>query len=369
MVAKKKLMMFGGCGLIGSQLVVDLQRVYDIIVVDNKYSSSLGSRFINVNIFDKVKFTDIILKHQPDIIINTVNIATLASQGTDFDEQTIIQFFLTLKEVIRKLHKQITYAQIGTTGSGGLGFDIPFTHGEGIENMPIIKKSAAAGITTMMLVLLSRTFGDRCRIIEIKPGLSIFNENILTEKYKSMNIVTVDGGESGSYSYDELGLLTSFMGFSTVQNITKYIINELLGLTPKSVTSGNNVIAAINKSIITENAADRKVKLRIMKDMKKKNKDCYLIATGNLGPPSVTKTLIESYISINTPKMKKYQNKMTFTNLMRVDALLGSNMEYMKKKNTLLFEYLINEVKISHNSQHGYRESYSLAAKKLAHRT
>ena len=64
------------------------------------------------------------------------------------------------------------YLKIGTTGTGGMGLNIPYTHSEEKPSRVLLSKSALAGAHSMMLFLMGRT-PDGPIIKEIKPGAAI----------------------------------------------------------------------------------------------------------------------------------------------------------------------------------------------------
>src|SRR5260221_14604491 len=51
------------------------------------------------------------------------------------------------------------YLKIGTTGTGGMGLNIPYTHSEGKPSAPLITKTAGAFAPTRPLFLMARTAG------------------------------------------------------------------------------------------------------------------------------------------------------------------------------------------------------------------
>ena len=54
-------------------------------------------------------------------------------------------------------HKVKMYVKVGTTGTGGLGLNIPFTHSEDQPSRVLLAKSAMAGAHSMLLFLLGRS--------------------------------------------------------------------------------------------------------------------------------------------------------------------------------------------------------------------
>ena len=51
------------------------------------------------------------------------------------------------------------YIKIGTSGTGGMGLNIPYTHSEEKPSRVLLSKSALAGAQTLLLFLMARTPG------------------------------------------------------------------------------------------------------------------------------------------------------------------------------------------------------------------
>jgi NAD(P)-dependent dehydrogenase (short-subunit alcohol dehydrogenase family) len=65
------------------------------------------------------------------------------------------------------------FIKVGTSGTGGMGFNIPYTHGEEKPSRVLLSKSAVAGAQTMLTFLLARTPGGPQIVKEIKPTAAI----------------------------------------------------------------------------------------------------------------------------------------------------------------------------------------------------
>src|SRR5581483_6824010 len=52
-----------------------------------------------------------------------------------------------------------TYVKVGTSGTGGMGLNIPYTHSEEKPSRVLLSKSALAGAQSMLLFLMARTPG------------------------------------------------------------------------------------------------------------------------------------------------------------------------------------------------------------------
>ena len=68
--------------------------------------------------------------------------------------------------------KTTIYLKVGTSGTGGLGLNIPYTHSEEKPSRMLLSKSSVAGAHTLLLFLMARTPGGAI-IKEIKPTAAI----------------------------------------------------------------------------------------------------------------------------------------------------------------------------------------------------
>src|SRR5574340_237923 len=64
------------------------------------------------------------------------------------------------------------YLKIGTTGTGGMGLNIPYTHGEDKPSAKLMSKTAVAFAHTGLMFLMARTAGAPI-VKEIKPAAMI----------------------------------------------------------------------------------------------------------------------------------------------------------------------------------------------------
>src|SRR5438552_439342 len=140
----------------------------------------------------------LLLKYKPDAVVDSINTATafayqdplksaedllaLAADG-QVDRAAVERhvLLLTMPQLIR--HVQIlvealrraetkAYVKIGTSGTGGMGFNIPYTHSEERPSRPLLTKSAVAGAQSLLLFLLGRT-PRAPATVEIKPTATI----------------------------------------------------------------------------------------------------------------------------------------------------------------------------------------------------
>jgi hypothetical protein len=155
----------------------------------------------------------LIQEHRPDVIIDGINTATAISYQDVFTatittkrkidelfEKVAVReveeargmwkaaeaefenliLFQSIPQLIRKLFivqamREVgtrLYLKIGTTGTGGMGLNIPYTHGEDKPSPVLMTKTAVAFAHTGLLFLMARTPGGPI-VKELKPGAMI----------------------------------------------------------------------------------------------------------------------------------------------------------------------------------------------------
>src|SRR5579859_1615717 len=140
----------------------------------------------------------ILMRYKPEAVVDSINTATafayqdifhssreLLAQAHDggIDRATIERHLLRLPmpqlvrhaqimtEALRRAGTQV-YLKIGTSGTGGMGFNIPYTHSEEKPSRVLLSKSALAGAHTLLLFLMARTPGGPITK-EVKPAAAI----------------------------------------------------------------------------------------------------------------------------------------------------------------------------------------------------
>ncbi len=222
------------------------------------------------------------------------------------------------------------YIKVGTSGTGGMGLNIPYTHGEEKPSAMLLSKSALAGGHSMLMFLLARTPPTRKVIKEIKPTAAIGWAEIgygpikrrgraielydcppddavpLEEALADNGVfgqptgevlknVYVDTGENGLFALQEFSTITSLnqMEFVTPEEIAHYIIMEIQG-----GNTGFDIISALDQSVLgpTYRAGVlREGALARMRHLEQEH-DVESIAFEILGPPRLSKLLYEAYL-------------------------------------------------------------------------
>jgi len=328
--------------LIGGTIAKELVREFNVFIVDKREPTDRteGVKYFTENALDHKTLRELLTSLRPKLIVNAINIATIFAQNPEINVRKIIQFYYNLYQILEKVDGKIDYIQIGTTGSGGLGFNIPFTHGDRTDELPIINKAAFAGISTAMLTLLSRSFDHRIRVSEIKPGLAIFRKEIVHKKIDGFNLVIIDGGESGFYTYNELALLTCYMGFTYADTIVDKVKKILGGDKNFHSHCIYDTVGSLNGAIIQQNHIDRFQLTRVLARMKKHSGTDYIIATGKLGPPTITRDLILAWLKHFYPNL----NKEEFSKAVVDNKCVSKTLEYIKNNDKKLFGFLADEL-------------------------
>src|SRR5437763_926148 len=295
----------------------------------------------------------LLLKYEPDAVVDSINTATafayqdalgsaqellaLARRG-EVDAGAVERhvLLLALPQLIRHVqilvealkHAQTkAYVKIGTSGTGGMGFNIPYTHSEERPSRPLLTKSAVAGAQSLLLFLLGRTPGAPATV-EIKPTATIAWREIgfgpirrkgkpiplvdcpapveLAQAFgphaapwrelgKPLEGVFIDVGENGLFAPDEFATVTALgqLEFITPEEVADYAVMELEGR-----PTGRDVVAALDAATAgpTYRAGIlRAAALEHLRALEHQTKS-RAVAYEMLGPPRLTKLLYEAYI-------------------------------------------------------------------------
>jgi hypothetical protein len=238
------------------------------------------------------------------------------------------------------------YVKIGTTGTGGMGLNIPYTHGEDKPSPTLMAKSAVAFAHTGLLFLASRTEGPAVK--ELKPAAMIGYREVevrevpgyvwekrgnrfakkktsarpiyrarsssLSEPLdmrpdvstyeitkdpggtdQTIRIPCVNTGENGWFAHGEFEAITALgqMEMITPEEIALDVVQELQGR-----ATGHDVLVALDASILTptyKGGLVRQVAVdRLM--VLEENASIPSVALGDLGPPQLSKYLFELYL-------------------------------------------------------------------------
>src|SRR5690606_15872251 len=171
------------------------------------------------------------------------------------------------------------YLKVGTTGTGGMGLNIPYTHSEDRPSAKLMSKTAVAFAHTGLMFLMART-PDGPLVKELKPGAMIgyrrvayktvkqrgrplfryqsqeqpLGDRLLLrgdentyERLDKLQMAGVDTGENGFFARGEFETITHTdqMEFITPEEIAEQAVLEI-----KGSNTGYDVIAGIDSSIL-----------------------------------------------------------------------------------------------------------------------
>jgi hypothetical protein len=296
---------------------------------------------------------DLLANTRPDIVIDAVNTATgiaysdifgaaekvlgqLDGGQLDEDAVEVLLESLYMPRLIR--HIQImyngmldagtrVYVKIGTTGTGGMGLNIPYTHSEEKPSRTLLSKTAMAGAHSMLLFLMART-PDGPIVKEIKPAAAIAWKRIgygsIKRKRQPIHLVDasprplgstfssedpeaapvreelfenvfIDTGENGVFSLEEFVTITSGdqMEFVTPEEIARYAVFEIEG-----GNTGYDIMAALDGAVLGPTYRAGILRHWAIEKMSalEKEKGVRSVAFELLGPPKNSKLLFEAHL-------------------------------------------------------------------------
>jgi NAD(P)-dependent dehydrogenase (short-subunit alcohol dehydrogenase family) len=219
------------------------------------------------------------------------------------------------------------YFKVGTSGTGGMGLNIPYTHSEERPSRVLLSKSALAGAQTLLLFLMARTPGAPITK-EIKPAAAIAWKRIahgpiyrrgepvrlvearprpLGETFSSVDpgagreldevleAAYIDTGENGIFSLEEFAALTTAeqMEFVTPEEIARYLCFEIEG-----GNTGHDVINALDNAVMGPTYRAGLMRHWALEQMNALEREhgTASVAFEMLGPPRLTKLLFEAHL-------------------------------------------------------------------------
>ncbi len=300
-----------------------------------------------------------ILRHKPHLIVDTINTATALAYQDVYTTAREARSLLksgkdeeALRAVVRRLlstlyipqlvrHVQILhrameevgvqlYLKVGTTGTGGMGLNIPYTHGEERPSRVLLSKSAVAGAHSLLLFLADRTprgpivkeikpaaliawkaiGSGRIRkrgrefplyqvsldqAVPLKPGetfdLRRFPESPASDAY--LEAVFVDTGENGVFSLEEFKAITTLgqMEAVTPEEIAAVVLDEIRG-----DNTSFDVVSALDASVMGPTYRAGFLRPLVIRRLEREIQRTGLnsVAFEILGPPRLSKLLFEA---------------------------------------------------------------------------
>jgi NAD(P)-dependent dehydrogenase (short-subunit alcohol dehydrogenase family) len=290
---------------------------------------------------------------EPDLVVDCVNTATAvayqdghasalhlleAADSNAADRETVERHLLTLPlpQLIR--HMEVlyggmrragtrAYVKIGTSGTGGMGLDIPYTHSEQKPSRTLMSKSAVAGAQSLFLFLLGRT-ADAPATIAIKPTAAIAWKEIaygpIRRRGKVLEVVDcerpipladafspdacgwvntgsplenvfINVGENGVFARDEFETVSSLgqMELVTPEEIAETVVMEVRGR-----PTGRDIVGALDGATMGPTYRAGFLRAVAIEGLEKLEAEHGVrsVAFEMLGPPRLTKLLYEAHV-------------------------------------------------------------------------
>ena len=336
----------------------------------------------------------VISKHKPDIVVDCVNSATAVAyqdiflanyrvresmnevrsgEGSPeamFTEVEKLLATLYVPQLIRHVQilnesmrqaKTTIYLKVGTSGTGGLGLNIPYTHSEEKPSRMLLSKSSVAGAHTLLLFLMARTPGGAI-IKEIKPTAAIawkkiaygevqrkggpvelfdcdpasakpLGQSLPAGGYQNfqstgenMKTVFIDTGENGIFSTGEFEAISSSgqMELITPEEIARNVIFEIRG-----GNTGHDVINALDYAAMGPSyraGVMRGTALDKLKELEEEF-DCDSVSFTLIGP-FVSKLLFEAYLIKKVcPNLIALKDMSSNELMQKMESLIRDNLK------------------------------------------
>jgi hypothetical protein len=311
----------------------------------------------------------LILEHRPDVVVDCINTATgisyqdvytasgaarlrfdalrsaFAAGGEDGARESLKEAGLAvegllLSQSVPQLIRHVLvigramteagtrlYLKVGTTGTGGMGMNVPYTHSEDKPSVQLMTKTAIAFAHTGLMFLMARTQGGPV-VKEIKPGamvgyariqlqtvrragrpvhiyrsraeelsdrLTLRADEGLYERVGELRMPVVDTGENGIFGKGEFEAITSLrqMEYMTPEEIAQQCVLEIRGS-----NTGYDVIAAIDGAVMNPTYRAGVLRQYALEEVARLERETstHSVALGQLGPPELGKLLWEAHL-------------------------------------------------------------------------
>ena len=274
---------------------------------------------------------------QVDQLVDHQDVAGLAALGRQLDQSIgallISQSLPQLIRHVQIIHRAMSengarlYLKVGTTGTGGMGLNIPYTHSEDRPSFKLMSKTAVAFAHTGLMFLMARTPNGPL-VKELKPGAMIGYRRVAYKtvkqrgrplfRYQSqeqpldgrlllrgdensyerlgkLQMAGVDTGENGFFARGEFETITHTdqMEFITPEEIAQQAVLEI-----KGSNTGYDVIAGIDSSILNPSYRAGVLRQTALDKMARIEEETrtHSVAIGQLGPPELSKLLYEAHL-------------------------------------------------------------------------
>lgn len=302
----------------------------------------------------------LVLAYKPELIIDCVNTATgLAYQDiytvgktylkskqagaeaspnhVPFVERALssaalpalVRHIEILNDAMKAVGTQL-YLKVGTTGTGGMGLNIPYTHSESKPSRTLMSKSAVAGASSLLYLLMNRTAGGPV-IKEIKPASLIGWKSIGYGEIRkhghpiplydcaldqgrtigaeaqdidnppasavggNLESVFIDTGENGVFTAAEFAAITTLeqMELVTPEDCARAAVEEIRG-----ESTGFDIVGSLNSVCLDSSyrgGVMRNQAISVLQQLEEQHGQ-EGVAFEILGPPRLSKLLWEAYL-------------------------------------------------------------------------
>lgn len=311
--------------------------------------------------YARSSLVQLVKEHKPDVMIDCINTATAisyqdtesiskkthdriselehgSSDATQDLEDAVSTLILSqatsqLIRHIRLLHQAMCevgtrlYVKIGTTGTGGMGLNIPYTHSEDKPSVQLMTKTAMAFAHSGLLFLMART-PDGPLVKELKPAAMIGYRRVnhrtvnrrgeiqyvfesktealeealvlrdTREEYGlrgELKMAGVDTGENGFFARGEFETISYIdqMEFVTPEEIAEQVVLEM-----KGSNTGHDIIAGVDSNVMMPSYRAGVLRHTAMEQLThiEAKSGGHSVALGQLGPPELSKLLYEAHL-------------------------------------------------------------------------
>ncbi|HSF86905.1 MAG TPA: hypothetical protein VLG28_14780 [Acidimicrobiia bacterium] len=307
--------------------------------------------------YERSRIAALMRRYKPDVVIDAINTATAISYQDVYSASVIAKQTvegginaevaekvegdvesLILSQSVPQLIRHVMileralieagarlYLKVGTTGTGGMGLNIPYTHSEDRPSVKLMTKAAVAFAHTGLLFLMARTAGGP-KVKEIKPAaligyaraesrpivehgdvvrrfsareipldgrLDLAMDEGEFEETGHVELPVIDTGENGVFTRGEFEAITSIgqMEFVTPEEIAELVVDEIAG-----GNTGKDVVAAVDSSVLGPSYRGGVLRSQALDVLARLEKDTgtHSVALGQLGPPELSKLLWEA---------------------------------------------------------------------------
>jgi hypothetical protein len=254
------------------------------------------------------------------------------------------------------------YLKIGTSGTGGMGLNIPYTHSEERPSSMLLSKSSVAGAHTLLLFLMGRTpdapitkeikpaaaiawkritygevtkRGAPVRLVDCPPKravrlnstLRLHMDDVAAPTGRVLKSVFVDTGENGIFSRGEFEAISSpgQMEFVTPEEIAENAVFEI-----RAGNTGHDIINALDNATLAPTYRAGFMFNSALTQMTKLERAHQVdsVAFEMLGPPRLSKLLYEAYLLKRCfPNMRTVADSEPGEMSRRVTRLVGKDAQ------------------------------------------